>query len=115
MKKRKGGGYMKIYRSLAYTNIIPPIDKLIWGQIADKCEMSIHFNGNKWAEISISEIARCTGVARTTALRSINRLLAVGLIERQQNPINGYADTYSVPDQDVVDAIIASINKYGYN
>lgn len=114
-RKKKGGGFMKIYRSLAYSGIITPVDKLIWGLIADKCEMSEHFNGEKWAEISISELAKCAGVARTTALRALNRLCAVGLIERQQSLINGYADKYSIPEQDVVDAIVASVEKYGYS
>lgn len=105
---------MKIYRSLAYSSIITPTDKLIWGLIADKCEMAEHFNASKWAEISISEIAKCAGVARTTALRALNRLCAVGLVERQQSLINGYTDKYSIPEQDVVDAIVASVEKYGY-
>lgn len=110
----KGGdGYMKMYRSVAYNADLSAVDKLIWCIIVDKCDAAEHFRDDRWIELSITELARSLGVARNTALKSLHRLCDLGLIERQQSMIQGYADKYTVPEQDIVDAIIASMERHG--
>jgi len=110
----KGGdGFMKLYRSVAYCAELTAIDKLIWCIISDKCDALEHFQGKRWITLSITELAKEIGVSRGAALRAVQRLNELGLIERQQSQIKGYADSYTVPDQDIVDAIISGIERYG--
>lgn len=102
-------GYMKLYRSIAYSADLSAVEKLVWCIISDKCDAVEHFRGDRWIEISITELAKKIGVARNTALKALHKLCELGLIERQQTLIQGYADKYTVPEQDIVDAIIASL------
>lgn len=113
MKKQKGGGYMKLYRSIAYSAELTATEKLIWCIIADKVEAEEHFHNAKWAVLSISETAKSLGVARNTVVKALHKLCECGLVERQMTMIPGYPDKYTVPSQDVADAIIESLDRHG--
>lgn len=110
--KQKKGGYMRLDRSIAYSKDLTATDKLIWCIVADKCDSAMHFDGTRWAVLSITSLAQSIGVARNTAVRSLQRLCDAGLIERQTSMIQGYPDRYSVPEQDIIDAIIDSLARY---
>lgn len=105
--KSKVSGYMRIPRSIATSKKLNHTDKIIWTIIADKVDISEHFNDNRHVNLSITQIAADQGISRSTAKKSIDRLCCLGLMERQQTEA-GYEDTYTVPAEDVIDAIMSA-------
>lgn len=108
-KAYTGGGYMRLYRSIAYSKVLTPMDKLLWCVITDKCDYAEAFHrtdSESMTKISISALATDLGVSRNTVLRSLDRLTQLGIVIRQYSMIQGAPDGYMIPPQRIVDAIL---------
>lgn len=104
---------MRVPRSVAYTPHLTPTEKTAWTLIADAVDAAEHATGHKWAAVSIADTAKKLGVSRSTAKKAIDQLVKEGLVERQRSMIAGYADTYSVPSDEVLDIEVARLERDG--
>lgn len=110
-KNKKVSGYMRIPRSIATSKQLSHTDKIIWTVIADKVDISEHFNNTRHISLSITQIAKEQSVSRSTAKKSIDRLILLGILEREPaSP--GYEDKYTVPDDDVIDSMMKSVEAF---
>lgn len=83
MKKKEGGGYMKIYRNLLYHPDLSPNDKIIFTILSDRCESAKVFgqlDQDGFLELSIRKIAELSGIDRRMIAKSLKKLEQLHLI-----------------------------------